>query len=458
MNIWPVRGQTFSTALEYWLSSATLVGIDLEQLTRDRHTYQSQCQGITSPQVLIVTDSPATLIAALITVWEAQGSLFVGNPHWQSQEWQQVFHLIQVDLLWGDLPVSAPSLAVLTPAIAHRLSSYLYLPTGGSSGNIKFAAHTWETLTASIQGMQTYFQEQKIHSFDCLPLGHVSGLMPLLRSWLTGGNFTFWPYQPLKHQPPSQDYSQYFLSLVPTQLQFLLDHFPQWLQQFKVILLGGGPAWPSLLEQARQVSLNLAPTYGMTETASQVATLKPQDFQGDRRGGGQILPQASVQIVNNQGQALANNEVGLIQIQSKSLFWGYYPQIQPRDVFCPGDLGLIDAQGYLQVVGRHSQLIITGGEKVLPAEVEGVIFNSGMVQDVVVLGLGDRRWGEMVVAMYVPSPDFQLTALQDYLKPHLAAYKCPKYWQPMDKIPRSPSGKVNYAQLKTALPQEFNDV
>ncbi|MEB3247733.1 MAG: hypothetical protein VKK07_00130, partial [Merismopediaceae bacterium] len=204
MNIWPVRGQTFSTALEYWLSSATLVGIDLEQLTRDRHTYQSQCQGITSPQVLIVTDSPATLIAALITVWEAQGSLFLGNPHWQSQEWQQVFHLIQVDLLWGDLPVSAPSLAVFSPAIANRLSSYLYLSTGGSSGNIKFAAHTLETLTASIQGMQTYFQEQKIHSFDCLPLGHVSGLMPLLRSWLTGGNFTFWPYQPLKHQPPSQ--------------------------------------------------------------------------------------------------------------------------------------------------------------------------------------------------------------------------------------------------------------
>ncbi len=449
--------QTLSALFDHWLTSATLAGIDLEQLTRDRHTYQHQCQGITCPQVLIVTDKPEVLIAALITVWEAQGSLFLGNPHWQSQEWQQVFKVIQVDLILGDLPDAAHSLAVLTPAIAARYSDYLYLPTGGSSGNIKFSAHTLETLTASIQGMQAYFQEKKIHSFGCLPLGHVSGLMPLLRSWLTGGDFTFLPYQRLKHQPPTQDYSQYFLSLVPTQLQFLLDHFPQWLQQFKVILLGGAPAWPSLLEQARQAHLNLAPTYGMTETASQVATLKPQDFQRHRRGVGQVLPQAVIRVVNDQGQALANGEVGLIEIQSKSLFLGYYPLIQPMEVFYPGDLGSMSAQGYLKVVGRHSQLIITGGEKVLPAEVEGVILQSGMVQDVVILGRGDRHWGEVVVALYVPYPDFQLTALQDYLKQHLAAYKCPKYWQPVEKIPRSPAGKVNYAQLQATLTAMFED-
>ncbi|MGL5033738.1 MAG: AMP-binding enzyme, partial [Microcystaceae cyanobacterium] len=218
---------------------------------------------------------------------------------------------------------------------------------------------------------------------------------------------------------------------------------------FKTVLLGGATAWPSLLEQAKLHQINLAPTYGMSETASQIATLKAADFAKNHTGVGQVLPQAKVIITNEKGEVLKANQIGLVNIQSESLFLGYYPELKMFKSFCPGDLGYFDQKDYLHIIGRQDQQINTGGEKVFPGEVEAVILASNLVKDVIVFGLNDSRWGEVVVAVYVPKlPTFEIKLLQDYLKQHLAAYKVPKYWQNCLSLERSPSGKVNYAQLK----------
>jgi O-succinylbenzoic acid--CoA ligase len=178
-------------------------------------------------------------------------------------------------------------------------SALIMIPTGGTSGKIRFAIHTWQTLTASVRGFQAHFSLNSINSFCILPLYHVSGLMQFIRSLITGGKLFIGSYQKLKlGQIPDFPNADFFISLVPKQLQILLPDYSEWLGHFKTILLGGAPATPQLLNQARNYQLKLAPTYGMTETASQIVTLKPEEFLQGNNSSGKVLPHAQINCIN----------------------------------------------------------------------------------------------------------------------------------------------------------------
>jgi O-succinylbenzoic acid--CoA ligase len=154
--------------------------------------------------------------------------------------------------------------------------------------------------------------------------------------------------------------------------------------------------------------------------------------------------------------------VGHIHIQAESLTLGYYPHLSAthrsregqQQGFTPGDLGYLDRQGSLYWLGRADDLILTGGEKVMAAEVEGEIRASGWVEDVCVLGLPDAEWGQQVVAVVVPKTGIPAIPkeLEMHLKQHLSRqlspFKHPKHWLWCTGIPRNPQGKVNRQQLR----------
>ncbi|MGL5794810.1 MAG: AMP-binding enzyme, partial [Waterburya sp.] len=242
---------------------------------------------------------------------------------------------------------------------------------------------------------------------------------------------------------------EYFISLVPTQLEYLIKLIPDWLRQFKTILLGGAPATRSLLNLARQYQFPLATTYGMTETASQIVTLKPADFLAGNDSSGQVLPHAKIKIESTDN-TFSNQQLGLIKISCTSLCLGYYPQFfESEQLFITDDLGYLDHAGYLHLVGRNSQKIITGGENVFPTEVEAVIWSTKLVKDICVIGVADQQWGEVVTAIYVPlesNPDLNL--IKSKIKTQLAKYKQPKNWIELEKLPRNNRGKINYQKIK----------
>jgi O-succinylbenzoic acid--CoA ligase len=340
------------------------------------------------------------------------------------------------------------------------------IPTGGSSGQVRFAVHTLETLTAAVEGLQAFFQTEPINSCCVLPLYHVSGLMQFLRSFLSGGKLTVLPFKTIERSAvpvclsaeTQFDPADFFLSLVPTQLQRLLTNSAtvEWLKRFQVIFLGGAPAWPELLETARQQQLPIALTYGMTETAAQVVTLKPELFLRGSNGSGQVLPHAAIKICEH-GQPLARRQFGTVTIQSKSLSLGYFSigaQVEQflTDEFLTDDLGYFDAEGILHIVGRNSQKIITGGENVFPAEVEAALRATGLVNDVCVVGMPDQTWGEVVTAVYVPvSSTVSSSTLKSALTPRLSSFKHPKQWVAVEQLPRNAQGKINIASLKQFL-------
>jgi O-succinylbenzoic acid--CoA ligase len=328
------------------------------------------------------------------------------------------------------------------------------IPTGGSSGQIRFAIHTWNTLMASVAGFREYFQVNQVNACCVLPLYHVSGLMQFMRSFTSDGSLIHLPFKAVEHglenttrfQP-----SECFLSLVPTQLQRLLQTptSTAFLSQFHTVLLGGAPAWTDLLTLARQQQIRLAPTYGMTETASQVVTLQPADFLRGQTGCGQVLPHAQIIIRDQEGRSLPPNQTGLVTIQTPALALGYYPQPFTSSEFQTDDLGYFDSDGYLHLIGRNSHKIITGGENVFPIEVEAAIRSTGLVSDVCVFGLPDSEWGEAVTAAYVPTAtSVTIASLQTALSDRLSRFKQPKRWIALDQIPHNAQGKANYHHLK----------
>jgi len=189
---------------------------------------------------------------------------------------------------------------------------------------------------------------------------------------------------------------------VPTQLQRLLQNpvLTSWLSQFETVLLGGAPAWSTLLEQARRHGIRLAPTYGMTETASQIATLKPEDFQRYQQLWSGFTPcesnyshfyRSSVRCKSNRNHY---NRSWFISTGLSSIVYG-------PEYFQVDDLGFFDSQGYLNVIGRSSNKIITG-ENVFPSEVESAIRATQLVW-CLCNWRSHQQWGQVVTAIYVPS-------------------------------------------------------
>jgi o-succinylbenzoate---CoA ligase len=455
-----------ATALDYFHQrrhESWLVGINHQQVVqqveaRSQLLHQFIQQGIL-PKILLLESDPVNFLSGFLAACMTTCPVFLGNPYWSKADYQTVLALVQPTLIWHDGTLTSDDAVNNKIAVnenglsSHSYKSWIMVPTGGSSGIIRFAIHSWATLTASVQGFQNYFQVEHINSCCALPLYHVSGLMQVMRSFTSGGQLAILPPKALETGITLDiNPAQFFLSLVPTQLQRSLQVPEQahWLAQFATVLLGGAPAWPELLQQARQQHIRLAPTYGMTETASQVATLRPEEFQSGQTSVGQVLPHAHIIIRDEAGQPLSVNQVGRVTIQAKSLALGYYPrEFDPPGEFETDDLGFFDDAHRLTIVGRGSSKIITGGENVFPEEVEAAILATQLVEDVGVTGLPDRQWGEVVVAVYcckveAIAPHVWSTVLQE----KLAKFKQPKYWIAVEKLPRNLQGKLNREQLK----------
>jgi len=214
------------------------------------------------------------------------------------------------------------------------------------------------------------------------------------------------------------------VSLVPTMLARLLDAGLQRPPTLRWALLGGGPIAPALLERATAAGVPVAPTYGMTEACSQIATFGWPLAGVELRtaGDGEVLVRGPIVSADAEG------EDGWLHT---------------------GDLGRFDSRGRLEIVGRKTDTIVTGGENVAPAEVEATLLEHPAVADAAVHPRADSEWGETVVATVVLRNGS--TAGPDELRAHcaarLAAFKVPKTVEFADRLPRTASGKLLRRQL-----------
>ncbi|HEX2085130.1 MAG TPA: AMP-binding protein [Solirubrobacteraceae bacterium] len=285
--------------------------------------------------------------------------------------------------------------------------------TSGTTGAPKEVTLTYGNWLWSALGSAAALGHPPGERWLCaLPLTHVGGLSILLRSVIAGTTV-------LLHDRWSTDAvllgldDATMVSLVPTTLQRLLDAGLREPPALRWALLGGAPIPAALLERARAARVPVAPTYGLTEACSQVTT------------HGFPLFCTRVRLAGD-GEILVSG-----------------PTVAGGGELETGDLGRWAADGRLEVVGRKSDTIITGGENVAPAEVEAVLEQHPAVREAAVHGRPDPGWGEAVVATVVLDAAATPEELQEHVAARLEAFKVPKTVAlRREPLPRTPSGKL----------------
>jgi acyl-coenzyme A synthetase/AMP-(fatty) acid ligase len=227
---------------------------------------------------------------------------------------------------------------------------------------------------------------------------------------------------------------------------------------------GGAPVAAELVREAASMGVSVLRIYGSTEgliiSWNQVSAPRSKREETD----GTPLAQTSVSVWDDNGQPLKVNEVGELAVKGPNLCVGFFDDpARTAATFTPdgwlrtGDLGIIDDDGYVTVVGRKKETIIRGGLNIAPREIEDVLMEMPGVREVAVIGVADPRLGEIVGVYLVPEPPAQptLEAVVAYLSGReMAKYKLPQYLELTDELPRTPTGKVRKAELTARANQE----
>lgn len=329
---------------------------------------------------------------------------------------------------------------------AHEPSAiHTIMYTSGTTGRPKGALLTygnlWASAAASAYNMGVLPGDRWL---ACLPLFHVGGLSIVVRSAIYGTTAVIHErFDEIAVNRALREEGVSLLSVVPTMLQRMLDaDTERYPATVRGVLVGGGPVSAHLLQRALDRGLPVLQTYGLTESASQVATLAPADALSHVGSAGKPLVTTQVRIDAPAGEA------GEILVSGPTVTAGYLddPEATVRAIrdgwLHTGDVGRFDDDGFLYVLDRRDDLIVTGGENVYPAEVEGALLLHPAIDGAAVVGIPDDRWGQTVGAALVVRAGFDETVLRDWLAPRLASYKVPRQIRVVDVLPVTASGKV----------------
>ncbi|HSV82497.1 MAG TPA: malonyl-CoA synthase [Ramlibacter sp.] len=344
---------------------------------------------------------------------------------------------------------------------ADDLAAILY--TSGTTGRSKGAMLTHGNLLSNAQVLKTYWGWREgdvlIHA---LPIFHVHGLFVALHGALLNGSKILWfgKFDPKRVIDRFRD-ATVFMG-VPTLYTRMLAESrlnPVAARHMRLFISGSAPL---LLETftawKERTGHTILERYGMSETA--MLTSNPYDEKdGERRGGtvGFPLPGVGLRVRGDDGQDLPAGEIGGIQVKGPNVFKGYWrmPEKTREEFtedgwFKTGDVGKVDARGYVTIVGRSKDLIISGGYNVYPAEIEAYLNDLPGVAESAVVGVPHPDFGEVGVAVVIPKPDVQLDGeeLMGALKSQLANFKIPKRAFVVQELPRNTMGKVQKNLLR----------
>jgi len=354
--------------------------------------------------------------------------------------------LAQVSDAWGSPPRVWEELTRASTSGPGQASSTLALVlTSGTTGTPRVASLSRAAFLSAAHASEANLGWQRDDRWLLtMPPAHVGGLSILVRCLMArravvlADSPQFDPAQ-LAHQLERDRVT--LLSLVPTMLRRLLDHDPRWRppSALRAVLVGGAAFPPELAREARERGLPTLATYGMTETCAQLAT-QPYARRGLAEVGvGPALPGLSLRVRD-----------GRIEASGPTLMDGYLGVSDHEQPFTDdgwlrtGDLGQLDGAGWLQVLGRADDLILSGGENVAPREVEAALLTLPGVRDACVFGQADSEWGQRVcAALVLDATAAPLATLLSGLRATLAGHKLPRGVALLDALPSSAKGGVD---------------
>lgn len=305
--------------------------------------------------------------------------------------------------------------------------------TSGTTGAPKAARLALENHLANARAAVEVLGIDASSRFLCtLPMFHVGGLSTAFRCRLAGATLLLHERFDALAVVRDLRNGATHASLVASTLARVLDLCGSFPPTVRAVLVGGGPIPAPLMERARRAGLPVLQTYGLTETCSMATCERLGDADGSTAGP--PMPGMELQL-----------EKGEICLRGPAVMRGYVGAEPVRGWFHTGDLGELDSRGRLRVHARRTDLIISGGENVYPAEVEAALLAHPLVREAAVLPAPDERWGQVGVA-YVATTAAE-SELRDFLRDRLAKFKVPARFVVVPALPRNAAGKVDRAAL-----------
>ena len=317
--------------------------------------------------------------------------------------------------------------------------------TSATTGQFKSVPLRWGQIRAHVQASKEVLgKTEQDNWLMVLPLFHVSGLSILLRSLYNGTAVTILPkYDEAQVLKLIESENINMMSLVPTiltQLEPSITH-----HKLRVILLGGEFIPMALIDACEKKSLPIYKTYGMTETFSQSVTFSVLDYPHKRDSVGKPLPGMQVRIDNPDADG-----VGEIHLTGPMVMTGYIDKEPIDGDLNTDDIGYVDEDGFVYILNRRKDLIISGGENIYPKELEDLVYTLPSVKECAVVPVPDPKWGQ-VPALFVAFHDGEsMTAdeIVSFMTKSLAKYKVPKYVTILSALPRNGTGKIVRNELR----------
>ena len=317
--------------------------------------------------------------------------------------------------------------------------------TSATTGQFKSVPLRWGQIRAHVQASKEVLgKTEQDNWLMVLPLFHVSGLSILLRSLYNGTAVTILPkYDKAQVLKLIESENINMMSLVPTiltQLEPSIIH-----HNLRVILLGGEFIPMALIDACEKKSLPIYKTYGMTETFSQSVTFSVLDYPHKRDSVGKPLPGMQVRIDKPDADG-----VGEIHLTGPMVMTGYIDKEPIDGDLNTDDIGYVDEDGFVYILNRRKDLIISGGENIYPKELEDLVYTLPSVKECAVVPVPDPKWGQ-VPALFVAFHDGEsmtADAILSFMTKSLAKYKVPKYVKILPALPRNGTGKIVRNELR----------
>lgn len=326
-----------------------------------------------------------------------------------------------------------------------QIASIMY--TSGTTGNPKGVAQKFKHHLASAKATQISLTLQPT---DCwlivLPLYHIGGLAIILRMLVCGCSVYLQAKFEAKEVTTLIEQQKITLASVVTKmLQDLALVLPAkgYPPTFRGYLLGGGAVEKTLLQTYQALGVFVMSSYGMTETCSQICALAAKDALAKLGSAGKPLANVQLKIVTKPG-----HKIGEIWLKGPSVITHYLRQ-PANEWLQTGDLGYLDEAGFLYLVSRKSELIISGGENIYPAQIEQILAEMPQIKQVAIVGQDNPTWGQVPIAYLTLKEPLTKAEILAYLTPRLARYKLPKRFIVIKQMPLTASQKIKKHLLLT---------
>ena len=427
-------------------------------------------QTLADTRIAIVSDNSVTMAVYLLAAMLVRKEVLLLNVHLTAGEIENQLCQLHITTVLhsakrcGQVPKSVTSMEFESmESMLHNGEKDIFdwivndndiaaiMNTSATTGQFKSVPLRWRQIKAHVQASQEVLgRSEQDNWLMVLPLFHVSGLSILMRSLYNGTAMTIMEsYDEEQVLQCIHDGRINMMSLVPTILKNLEPRIIH--HQLRVILLGGEFIPRPLVDACVEKQLPIYKTYGMTETFSQSVTMPVLSNLNKLDSVGKPLPKMTVHIVNPDVDG-----VGEIHLNGPMVMRGYINREPIHGDFNTDDMGYVDEDGFLYILNRRTDLIISGGENIYPKEIEDTVYAMQGVKECAVIPVADTKWGQ-VPALFVAFDDIDALSadlkmiVRDYLSSKLAKYKVPKYITIMDALPRNGTGKIMRKSLASHL-------